>query len=107
MASTKQMSMRPSKGFGVSRGGVPITQAVAGETVRTGISYQTDIAGLVSSYEEYDAMIEAHYTESEWSELTGTAKARAVAHYRLKRLIALHENDAVSKRMKQLAKRKN
>lgn len=99
------MSVRPSKAFGVSRHGQPIHEAVAGETVRTGIGYDTLIPGFVPQYEEYDAMTEAHYTESEWGELDRMTRARVLAHYRLARLIELHQNDAVSKKMKQLAKK--
>ena len=51
-------------------------------------------------------MTAAHYTESEWESLDRFTRARVLAHYRLARLIGLHENDAVSKKMKQMAKKR-
>lgn len=99
------MLARPSKAFGVSRHGVSILEAVAGETVKTGIGYTTLIPGFVPPYEEYDAMVEANYTEAEWETLNWETRAKVLAHYRLARLIELHQNDAVSKKMKQMAKK--
>lgn len=49
-------------------------------------------------------MVAANLNEPEWDALAPDARARAVAHLRLTRLIALHENEAVSKKMKHARK---
>jgi hypothetical protein len=69
--------------------------------VQTGIAYKVQIPGCVPIYEEYDAMVEAGYNEKEWSELESYRKANAIAWYRIKRYIGLHEADAVELKRKQ------
>lgn len=56
--------------------------------------------GWVPDYEVYSAMIHAQHTETTWAQLSWSARARAVAHLRLSRLIALHESDAVNRAAK-------
>ncbi len=51
--------------------------------------------GLVPYFEEYDAMVEANYNSRTWRKLDPWERAEAVAHYRIKRHIAGHENEAV------------
>jgi len=72
--------------------------------VETGIAYRIQLQGCVSFYEEYAAMVEANYSTNEWEQLSSFEKADAVAHYRLKRFIALHEGDAI--KLKSESKRK-
>lgn len=55
------------------------------------------IRGVVPFFEEYDAMVEAEYNQDEWKKVSYVEKAEAVAYHRLKRLIGLHENDAVQR----------
>jgi len=54
---------------------------------------------LVPVYEEQEALRYANYNPTEWQELPWQEKAFCVAHYRLKKLIELHGNDAVSEKM--------
>lgn len=82
-------------------------EAASVRTVNTGISFSgRDFEGMVPLYEEYDAMLAAHYNESDWQRLAWQDKARAVAHYRLKHWIAIHQQDAVAKDAERRTKRK-
>lgn len=96
----------PSSDFGVSRHGHAIHELPAGGTVHTGIAFRVYIAGLVPWFEEMDAMVEAHHTPQSWDELSHHQKADAVARYRLKRHISLHESEAVESAAKRKAARK-
>lgn len=78
------------------RDGAPIEKAWAGHTVKTGITYGAFFPGLVSQYEEYDALVQAHYSEAEWERAPYAFKVRAVAYARLKTLVELHGNDAAA-----------
>lgn len=51
--------------------------------------------GVVPFYEEYDAMLEAYFNPREWKGLRHYERAEAVARYRLKRHIALHQAEAM------------
>ena len=73
--------------------------------VNTGIAYAIQIQGIVSFYEEYDAMVEAHHSEETWQRLSPLARAEAVAAYRLRRYIKLHESDAVNAYQERAARR--
>ena len=87
----------PSRGFGVLRHGQQIKDAViySDIEVHTGIAYSRQISGCVPFYEEYDAMVEFGYTEGIWMSLSSKERAIAMAYYRLKKYIGLHEADAV------------
>ena len=54
------------------------------------------IPGLVSEVEERDAAIANGYTWREWGDLSRNERIHNVAHYRLRRLIDAHVEDAVS-----------
>ena len=88
-------SLMPSTDFGVSRFGQAIHELPAGGTVHTGIAFRVYIEGLVPWFEEMDAMVEANHTPQSWDELSHVQKADAVARYRLRRHISLHESEAV------------
>ena len=85
----------PSIDFGVTRHGVRIEELQANTSVETGITFDVQLRGMVSFFEEYDAMLEANYIVSEWDGLRPFNRAEAVARYRLKRHISLHEAEAV------------
>ena len=57
-------------------------------------------------FEEYDAMREAGYNEIEWKDLDHVYKANAVAWYRIKRFVSIHEADAQKMKMDRQARRK-
>ncbi len=78
------------------RAGTDITEATARTGVETGITFGIELEGLVPPYEEYAAMVAAHYNSISWQTLTAEERARAVAFYRLARLVNLHESDAVA-----------
>jgi len=54
----------------------------------------------VSEYEEREACIESHYNWTEWQNLDWQEKTQIVAFHRLRTLIELHKNDALSQEMK-------
>jgi hypothetical protein len=64
--------------------------------VATGITFGIELEGLVPPYEEYAAMVSAHFNTSEWQTLAAEERAQAVAYWRLSRLIELHQGDAVA-----------
>lgn len=68
----------------------------AGGTVHTGISLRVQMQGVVPWFEEYDAMVRSHHTSETWHALSHEERAEAVAHERLSKMIALHENEAVT-----------
>lgn len=100
------MSSKPSPGFGVQRGGKPILEAGLKGTISTGIRYTYQIRNVVPFFEEYDAMVKAGYNTTEWNNLEYMTKVEAVAYQRLKKLIGLHENDAVQTYHERMTRRK-
>ena len=84
-----------SRDFGVSRHGLRIHRLQADNSVQTGITFDVQLPGMVSFFEEYDAMLEANYSVSEWDGLRPFNRAEAVARYRLKRHISIHETEAM------------
>lgn len=80
----------------MTRHGVRIHQLQANNSIYTGITFDVQLRGTVSFFEEYDAMLEANYSASEWDGLRPLHRAEAVARYRLKRHISLHEAEAMS-----------
>lgn len=88
--------------FGVSREGIPIKDAEPFTDIQviTGIEYKIQLPGCVPFFEEYDAMVEANHTEESWSGLNHMDRAGAVAYYRIRRFISLHEGDAVELKRK-------
>lgn len=96
-------SLMLSSDFAVSRHGQAIHELPAGGTVHTGIVFRVHIAGLVPWFEEMDAMVESHHTPQSWDELSPFQKADAVARYRLKRHISLHESEAAESAAKRKA----
>jgi hypothetical protein len=96
-------SLMLSSDFGVSRNGQAIHELPAGGVVHTGIAFRVYVSGLVPWFEEMDAMIEAHHTPQSWDDLTPFQRADAVARYRLKRHISLHESEAAESAAKRKA----
>ncbi len=85
----------PSVDFGVLRHGERIDLQQADSGVHTGISYDTQMRGVVPFFEEYDAMVAANYNRIEWKKLRPADRAEAVAHFRLNKHIAVHTHDAL------------
>ena len=100
------MSSKPSRGFGVLKDDHAIADLKPGNTVGTGVAYKRQFGNLVPFFEEYDVMIGSGYNSIEWAKLDHTERADAVAYHRLKRLIGLHENDAVNRYSERQHKRK-
>ncbi len=59
---------------------------------------------MVSDYEEYKAMLWGNMNIIEWRESGAKTREMCVAVYRVKRLIALAENDAQQRKAEQDAK---
>lgn len=57
----------------------------------TGIAVESDVEGWISLFEEYSAMVASNFNEVEWEALEPTVKARAVAFFRLKNIVEIHE----------------
>lgn len=95
----------PLSDFGVSRDGIPIERLNVRTSVETGIAYDVQFPGLVPFFEEYEAMIRANYSEREWPQIPFWEKAKAIAHHRLKKMINLHEGDAVDLHLKLTGKK--
>jgi hypothetical protein len=85
----------PSSVFGVLRHGTRIESLRSNSSVDTGITYGIQLPGAVPFFEEYDAMIEANYNQEQWNGLRPWQRAEAVAHFRVKRHIGLHEAEAL------------
>lgn len=58
----------------------------------------------MAEIEERDAAVFGLFNRTEWACLGWEEKAATVAHYRIHRLIELHQNDAVSKAIEQKTK---
>lgn len=69
---------------------MPLSQGI-----ETGITFSRVIPELVSELEEREAAKALLWTWTEWSNLPRDERVDALAHYRLTRLIAAHENDAL------------
>ncbi|KKM90668.1 hypothetical protein LCGC14_1236220 [marine sediment metagenome] len=91
----------PSTGFSVSRDGIPIEKLDVATSIQTGIAYDIQIPGLVPFFEEYEAMVRANCNDEQWGNVHYSDKAKAVAFHRLKKIINLHEGDAVEVHRKQ------
>lgn len=85
----------PFADFGVLRHGERIDLQETTSEVHTGISYDTQMKGVVPFFEEYDAMIAANYNRIEWDRLPPIDRAEAVAHFRLSKHIAVHTHEAI------------
>lgn len=71
----------------------------------TGIRYPPLIPGLVPEIEERDAAHFNGYTWLQWQQLGYWDKVDAVAYVRLRKLIDMHKEDAVSAESKRRARR--
>lgn len=99
--------LRPDP-FGVTRNGEAIETLPVRDTVTTGIDYASLLPGLVPLYEEREAAVYGHYRWRDWQNLPAEERAAAVAHFRLHRLIDLHQHDALNtamERRRQMAAR--
>lgn len=65
--------------------------------MKTGITFNSPIAGLVAQIEEREAAVFCGYTWKEWLNLERIERAAGVAHYRMHQLIERHGDDAVSR----------
>lgn len=68
--------------------------------VRTGIDYGVEILGLIPPYLEREAARFALYNWSNWIELDPMERAACVAHYRLSKMIDMHVEDAIARKIK-------
>jgi hypothetical protein len=65
-------------------------------TVNTGIGIEPQLPGFVPEYECREVAAFAHYNWDEWLELTNGNRVRAIAHYRLHRLVDQHVQHALT-----------
>ena len=75
-------------------------------TISTGISWDSIALGLVAPLEEREAARFAGYTWSVWETLPREERIEAVAHYRVVRLIEMHQADAVQREQERQARTK-
>lgn len=78
----------------MEKNGELIQRAALRRVITTGIEFRRLLPELVPLYEEREAAIFSHYNFTEWQALDYSEKAMAVAHYRLSRLVSIHEEDA-------------
>ena len=74
--------------------------------VRTEIEIVPEIDGWVSELELREAAVYCHYSPKELFELDWRERAACVAQYRLHRLIELHSEDAVNRKVEQEMKKR-
>lgn len=75
--------------------------------VRTGIDYGVEIEGLIPVYMEREAARFALYNWSDWIELDPMERAACVAHYRISKMVDMHVEDAIGRKMKADAQKGN
>lgn len=68
--------------------------------VPTGVQYLALLPGLVSGVEEREVSVYCRYNWREWGGLTWQERAAGVAQYRIHKLVALHQNEAVASAIK-------
>lgn len=89
------------------RNGEPIELHYVKHAINPGITYDRLAPDLVPFFEEQEALRYANYNLKQWREIDWFERAIHVAHFRYKKLIELHSNDAVSNKMEsEQAKRK-
>src|SRR3990167_11038540 len=93
--------------FGVERMGEPIWNQQPKNVVHTGITYRPAMAGLVPEVEERDSARFNGYTWKEWSGLPYEDRVDGVAYYRLRKLIEMHEEEAVSREINRRSRSPN
>lgn len=77
------------------RDGYPIEQLETLHAIETGITLSPGmIEGMIPDYEEYAAMIAANHNDETWKAIGYRRRARAVAFYRLNKLVSLHVDEA-------------
>ena len=64
-------------------------------TLQTGITWDSVATGLVPPLEEREAARFCGYRWADWMTMTRDDRIEAIAHYRVTRLIELHQQDAV------------
>lgn len=75
------------------------------ESINTGIRIDSNVPGFVPEYEEREAARFGLYSWTQWQALNVTERANSVAHFRMNKLITLHQEDAVGTEMER--RRKN
>jgi len=65
-------------------------------TVNTGIGVEPFLPGFVPEYECREVAAFAHYNWVEWLALTNVERVRAIAHFRLHKLIEQHVQHAIN-----------
>jgi hypothetical protein len=84
----------------VLRSGEPIENCPLSERIDTGITYGSLLPGMVPEFEERLACMENNYSWREWQKLSWHERGEAVAFYRLRKLVEMHQGEAVSQDMK-------
>lgn len=93
--------------FAVFRWGDDIRRCNVKNAVKTNIEIVPEVDGWISELELREASVFCHYTPEQFFELEWRERAASVAHYRLHRLIELHSEDAVNRKVEQeMRKRK-
>lgn len=92
--------------FAVFRSGTDIRRCSVKNAVRTEIEIVSEIEGWVSELELREAAVYCHYTPERFFELPWRERAASVAQYRLHRLIELHSEDAVNRKVEQEMKKR-
>jgi hypothetical protein len=93
--------------FGLSRNGVPLTEAKLKESINTGITFGST-PGIINPFHEIEACNKANYRYfHDWQELDHSQKAILVAHYYAGILKENHQQDALNQEMDRKAKRGN
>ena len=72
--------------------------------VRTGISYGSLAEGLVPEFELREAAIFSGYTWKEWQALDYNERVYGVAYFRLRKVVEMHQEDAVQSTIERKAK---
>ena len=90
----------------MTRDGLPIESAAIAHAVRTDIEFEAKIPGCVPEYEEREAAVYCNYTPTEFRELPVWERGRAVAQYRLHKLVEVNMQDAVNRAEERMMRRK-
>jgi hypothetical protein len=66
------------------------------KAVSTGITFNEHLPGAVPEYMEREAARFGLYRWQDWEALPLVERVRGIAHYRLNRLIEMHESEALA-----------
>ena len=75
------------------------------KAVTTGVSTAPLLPGFVPVFEEHEARLAAGYHLPEWEALEPAQRVLEMAHFRARRLVHMHEEDAVARAIEKRGKR--